>query len=110
MEQIFRHGAREDKRIMIKKNDGWFIFYNYETHILYQNYIDTENERRLERNEEPLSEDEMQTDEIYSIPVYDWERDKTQRLDRPDNWHKHMKQKSWFTAEMDYFLNSNSGK
>ena len=36
----------------------------------------------------------------------EWIKDRTERLDRGDNWHTHMKEKNWFTKEMEDFINS----
>ena len=43
--------------------------------------------------------------EFYSIPVSDWVRDLTERLDREDNWHNHMMVKTWFSEPMKSFIN-----
>jgi len=42
---------------------------------------------------------------FYSIPIKDWVYDKTNRLDRDDNWHKHMMEKNWFSEKMADFIN-----
>lgn len=47
-------------------------------------------------------------DEFYSIPVRDWISDRTERLDRGDNWHTHMKEKYWFTPEMKNYIDKNT--
>lgn len=46
--------------------------------------------------------------EFYSIPIPEWVGDKTQRRDRPDNWHFHMAEKNWFTESMKNFINENT--
>jgi hypothetical protein len=46
--------------------------------------------------------------EFYYIPKTDWINDKTEILDREDNWHFHMKEKVWFTNEMESFINKNA--
>ena len=45
--------------------------------------------------------------EFYDIPKCDWISDRTERLDREDNWHFHMKEKNWFTDEMKKFIDAN---
>jgi hypothetical protein len=46
--------------------------------------------------------------EFYSIPKKEWDSDKTNRLDREDNWHTHMMNKTWFNQEMKDFINGKS--
>lgn len=46
--------------------------------------------------------------EFYDIPKYSWIEDKTDRLDKKDNWHLHMQRKNWFTKEMKDFIDSNT--
>lgn len=54
-----------------------------------------------------LTRPEVDVDEFYSIPVDEWISDRTERLDRGDNWHTHMDEKSWFTLEMKTFIDKN---
>lgn len=46
--------------------------------------------------------------EFYSIPKEEWVSDKTNRLDREDNWNRHMMEKTWFNNDMKTFLNENT--
>ena len=46
---------------------------------------------------------------FYTIPKDEWIYDKTNRLDRSDNWHIHMINKTWFTKEMKTFIDINTG-
>lgn len=43
--------------------------------------------------------------EFYYIPLSEWVSDLTNRLDRDDNWHNHMMQKTWFSQPMQQFIN-----
>lgn len=43
--------------------------------------------------------------EFYYIPTHEWVNDKTNRLEREDNWHRHMMEKTWFCQEMKNFIN-----
>ena len=45
--------------------------------------------------------------EFYSIPMEEWVSDLTNRLDRSDNWHKHMMEKNWFSEPMKNFITQN---
>jgi hypothetical protein len=45
--------------------------------------------------------------EFYDIPKRDWISDRKERLDREDNWHYHMKEKNWFTKEMEKYIDEN---
>lgn len=47
--------------------------------------------------------------EFYHILVKEWVSDKhTTRQGREDNWHFHMKEKSWFNQDIEEFINSNT--
>jgi hypothetical protein len=69
------------------------------------------NERWLEdqrlSGHEP-HEEEYKVHEFYWIGKGDWISDKTNRLDREDNWQKHMIHKNWFTKEMKQFIDENT--
>lgn len=103
MRKEFNNGSAHDKRnIDIEINDGIVSFYFSEQYKKQQKWIEYEIENRGEDN---LDEDEKGNHEFYWFDLGDWERDKTERLDREDNWHTHMNQKNWFTQEMANFLN-----
>lgn len=55
-----------------------------------------------------MDDEEKEVNGFYWIGVDDWVNDKTNRLDREDNWHKHMKRKNWFTEDMAEFINNNT--
>lgn len=54
-----------------------------------------------------VDEEEKNVGEFYYIEKSEWAKDRTERQDREDNWHKHMKRKTWFTDEMYDFINKN---
>lgn len=110
-EGIFTNGnsGRGDTRdIMIIIEDEFISFYFHEQYLRQKAWINEEIERREEVNEEPLNQDELANHEFYWIPKEDWIRDKTQRLDRGDNWANHMSHKNWFTKEMKKFIDDNT--
>jgi len=43
--------------------------------------------------------------EYYWLGTDEWKRDVTERLDRGDNWHIHMRHKTWFSDEMYQYIN-----
>lgn len=106
MQQVFNNGSNGDNRqILIKINDGYVEFFYYEQYLLQLKWIEEETERRLEYNGEELTEEEAGNHSFYWMGLEEWINDKTQRLDRDDNWHKHMRRKNWFTEEMADFIN-----
>ncbi len=46
--------------------------------------------------------------EFYWIDKERWISDRTERLDRGDNFHNHMRHKNWFMEEMAEFINKNT--
>ena len=54
-----------------------------------------------------VDENEKSVSAFYWILKNEWVNDESNRLDREDNWHKHMKQKLWFTEEMYNWINKN---
>lgn len=54
-----------------------------------------------------IDEQDMSVSAFYWILKRDWIADKTNRLDRQDNFHTHMKNKTWFTDEMYQWINKN---
>ena len=106
MRKTFNNGSKHDSReIYIEIKGGVFSFYFTEQFKRQQNWIEEEIERR---GGDDLEEDEKGNHEFYWFAAEDWESDKTNRLDREDNWHRHMRHKNWFTEEMANFLNNNS--
>lgn len=83
-------------------------------HILffYRDDIDRHYKWLSEQTElgNEVPEEQRDVNEFYWIETNQWVADKTQRLDRGDNWHFHMKEKNWFTDEMYEFINSQTGK
>lgn len=45
--------------------------------------------------------------QFYTIPKDEWISDRSNRLERKDNWHSHMTEKTWFTSDMKLFIDSN---
>jgi len=108
MEKVFRNGSKHDSRqIMININGGYIEFFYYQQYLKKKVWIIEENERREESGEDSLTKYEECNDPFYWFGTSDWKRDKTENLDRHDNWHTHMKEKTWFTNEMEKFLNDN---
>lgn len=108
-EAVFSNGSKHDSReIMIRINEDYIEFFFYEQYLRQKEWIENETERRFQCGEEELTEDEAGNHNFYWFGKNDWKRDKTERLDRPDNWHKHMERKTWFTKEMTDFINKNT--
>lgn len=106
-QQIFSNGSKIDTRdIMIRIKGNFIAFYFYEQYLRQQAWVDEETEYRLQNGMEELTDYEKGNHEFYWIPKDDWKRDKTERLDRGDNWHNHMSHKNWFTKEMKDFIDS----
>ena len=106
MRRTFSNGSQHDTRdIDIEIKDGMICFYFTEQYHRQKQWIQEEIERR---GEDDLDEDEKGNHEFYWFASEEWEKDKTQRLDRGDNWHTHMKEKNWFTEDMANFLNKHA--
>ena len=109
MQRVFSNGSSHDNRdILIKIEPPFICFYFNEFHFRRQEWIDNETEERSLHGEEPLDEDESSNDGFYHILIKEWVSDKTNRLDRPDNWANHMEEKNWFTHEMKDFINNST--
>lgn len=80
MQKTFYHYLDGKRPITIKVNSDFITF-----------HFKNENDR-----------------EFYSIPTNEWISDKTDRLDREDNWHTHMMSKTWFNNDMKNFINGKS--
>ena len=80
------------KQILIEIKNDHFFFY-------HQSAIDYFNNRKqyVEDNEIDSDDELEEPTNFYYIPINEWKRDKTENLDREDNWHNHMKEKNWFT-------------
>ena len=111
MEKVFKNGnsARGDNRdILIKIKDGYIEFFFNDQYLRQAKWVEEETERRKEVNEPELTEDEAGNHNFYWFDAADWHKSKSENLDRGDNWHKHMERKSWFTNEMETFLDLNT--
>ncbi len=111
MQKVFYNGNENDNRqIMISISNNFIEFFFYDDYVRQRNWIKEQIERRLENGEDDLSNEEKQINSFYWIDAQHWNKDKTERLDREDNWHKHMMQKRWFTSEMKDFINANTSQ
>jgi hypothetical protein len=103
----FNNGNDWDSRSISIKIDNDVISFYLEDRLRYfsqrQQYI-LENEIEVD-DDEPTEPETM-----YWIPKDEWIKDKTERQDRDDNWHKHMKRKSWFIQEMENYINQQTNQ
>lgn len=107
-EAVFSNGSNHDNRkIMIRINDDIEFFF-YDQYLRQKQWIEEETERRLQCGEDELTEDEESNNSFYYILKQDWISDKTERLDREDNFHTHMMRKTWFTKEMKDFIDKST--
>lgn len=103
MQQVFANGSNADTRdILIIISDEVIEFFFKEYYDRHNQWLSSQEENG---NIEYLDEDEKANNGFYWIDKQHWIKDKTERLDRPDNWHKHMAHKMWFTGEMADFIN-----
>lgn len=101
MQQFTNGNSFDNRSIFIKVEKDVIAFY-LEDRIRYFN----ERQQYLSENEIEVDDDESTEPEtMYWIPKDEWVKDKTERQDRPDNWHTHMERKSWFTQEMKNYIN-----
>lgn len=108
MEKIFANGNNEDKRdILIKINDVNIEFFFYDQYKRQNNYIQEMEEKYRNGECDKLEDEQKQIYGFYWINTYEWKHDKTNKLDREDNWHTHMKRKRWFTSNMEDYINNN---
>ena len=109
MEGVFLNGSDYDKRdILIKINNEHIEFFFYEQYVNRLEWIRDRTEKYENEGWEELNDEEKEVNGFYWIGVDEWVNDKTNRLDREDNWHKHMKRKNWFTEDMAEFINNNT--
>lgn len=98
----------DTRQILIKITEGIISFYFYDQYLKQQDWIDGEVMRKIIQKEGELSEEEKHINDFYWIDARDWHKSKTENLDSGNNWHKHMERKSWFTNEMETFLDLNT--
>lgn len=60
MEKIFTDN--QGREVLIKKEDGYACFYNYQNYLHQKEWVEKETARRFEFGEDPLQEDEMRND------------------------------------------------
>ena len=106
MKQSFSNGNKNDNRdIDIEIQNGAISFYFTKQYNRQKQWVEDEIENR---GYDDLGEDEKANNPFYSILSRHWVEDKTNRLDRGDNFHNHMREKNWFTKDMEDFLNENT--
>ena len=109
MQKVFANGSKHDSRdILIEIKDGYIEFFFNEYYLRQQQWIKEETERRFEEGQDELGEDEKGNHSFYWIGADEWHKSKTENLDRGDNWHTHMKEKNWFTPQMEKFMDDNT--
>lgn len=95
--------GHDNRTIYIEVDDNFISFY-FESDINYFN----DRQRYLEDNNIEPSEDEPKgPTEFYWIPADEWVNTKDNKKGLAHNWHTHMKNKSWFTEQMEKFIDEN---
>lgn len=108
MEKVFTNGNPKDGReIMIRIDENSIEFFFYEQYVRRQNWIEEQKEKEYNLGNY-LADEDLENLGFYWINKNDWVSDRTERLDREDNWHFHMKEKNWFTDEMEKFIDNNT--
>ena len=98
----FKNGNGSTRSIVIEITENYIEFYFLQDLKRHKEFIEY-----MDSIEQEISEDEKTCNTFYYIPKEEWIKDKTQRLDREDNWNIHMYEKNWFTKEMELFINKN---
>lgn len=105
MQKVFKNGTKHDNReILIIIDSDHIEFFHNENYEYQLNWL---KEQEDNWNFENLSDDQKANNGFYWIFVDDWKEDRTMRLDREDNWHRHIRTKNWFTEEMYDFIENN---
>ena len=94
-------------RVIYIKVDNEFISFFKQSDVRYFN---ERQEYLLQNDIEQDDEEQTEPSTMYWIPTDEWIRDLTERLDRGDNWHTHMKEKSWFSDKMENYINEETEK
>lgn len=106
---VFSNGnGRINRDVLIRIDDRTIYFYFNEDYQRHENWLQNEIEYRELNGVDKLSDEEKYNTEFYWIDKKDWHKSKTENLERGDNWHNHMEEKNWFTAEMERFLDLNT--
>ncbi len=103
--QRFTNGNGSSRDIYINIFEDFINFYYADN---YQRI--KERLKWMEETQQEITEEDREYHPFYSILVKYWISDATERLDRIDNFHTHMKQKTWFTQEMYNYINSQTLK
>lgn len=103
MQQIFKNGSKGDNReILITIKDGAIEFFFSEQMKRHKDWIDEEIKRKQDWGEEPLTEEEKSGGgNFYWIESSDWRKSNKR-------WLSHMREKNWFTPQMEEFINNNA--
>jgi hypothetical protein len=89
--------------IIIEVSNEFILFFFAEQVKNQQEWISEQEELGND-----ISEEDKKINEFYWIETPQWVRDKTNHVERGDNFHHHMKEKNWFTEEMYDFINKNT--
>lgn len=92
----------QGRMVTIKFDNDAILFYWSDAIHAQNNFI--ENQEELGND---IDEDDRKVSEFYWIYKDEWISDITGRQDRSDNWHVHMKEKTWFTEQMYNWINKN---
>lgn len=105
-ESVFNNGLESDNRRIMIRITGYHIeFFYYDQYLRQLEYLSD----KIENGDiDYMGEEEKVINGFYWIGADEWISHKTKYLDREDNWHKHMKNKLWFTDEMAEFMNNNT--
>lgn len=90
----------QGRGVTIKIIDEHILFYHTDNIVRQERWVKCQIETGNE-----ITEEERECHEFYYIDKKRWIDDFTQRFDREDNFHAHMKMKVWFTDEMYEFIN-----
>lgn len=92
----------QGRNVVIKIDNEAISFYWGDAIQHHNNWV----EHQIELGHD-IDENDMNVSEFYWIFKNEWVHDRTNRLDREDNIHKHMKNKTWFTDSMYQWINKN---
>lgn len=95
--------GHDNRTIYIEIDDNFISFY-FESAI---NYFNSRQQYLADNNIEPNEDEPKEPTEFYWIPTDEWISDRTNRQGRGDNWFIHMREKNWFTKEMEKFIDEN---
>jgi hypothetical protein len=91
------------RRVLIEITEKHIVFFDSDNLDRQAKWVEQQIEDGYE-----VSEEDKAIDEFYWVSIDDWNKDKTERKERGDNWHNHMNDKAWFTNEMYEWINRNT--